>query len=67
LSHRLGLVVSQLGIDDKTNEIGAMPGFLAGLVIEGHVFTMDAILTQRELALTIIDGGGDYVMIVKEN
>lgn len=67
LSHRLGFIVSQLGIDDKTNEIGAMPEFLAGLVIEGRVFTMDALLTQRNIAQTIIDGGGDYVMIVKEN
>lgn len=67
LSHRLGFIVSQLGIDDKTNEIGAMPDFLAGLVIEGRVFTMDALLTQRDIAQTVIDGGGDYVMIVKKN
>jgi predicted transposase YbfD/YdcC len=67
LSHRLGLIISQLGIDDKTNEIGAMPDFLIGLVIEGRIFTMDALLTQREIAQTILDRGGDYVMIVKEN
>jgi predicted transposase YbfD/YdcC len=67
LSHRLGLIVAQLGVDDKTNEIGAMAEFLAGLVIEGRVFTMDALLTQREVAQTIVDGGGDYVMTVKEN
>jgi predicted transposase YbfD/YdcC len=67
LSHRLGLFLFQLGVDDKTNEIGAMPDFLTGLVIEGRVFTMDALLTQREVAQTIVEGGGDYVMVVKEN
>jgi predicted transposase YbfD/YdcC len=67
LSHRLGLIISQMGIDDKTNEIGAMPDFLMNLIIEGRVFTMDALLTQREIAQTIVDQAGDYVMIVKEN
>jgi predicted transposase YbfD/YdcC len=67
LSHRLGLIISQLGIDDKTNEIGAMPEFLSGLILTGRIFTMDALLTQREIAQTIVDGGGDYIMIVKEN
>jgi predicted transposase YbfD/YdcC len=37
------------------------------LVIQGRIFTMDALLTQREIARTILEGGGDYVMIVKEN
>jgi predicted transposase YbfD/YdcC len=67
VSHRLGLVLFQMSIEDKTNEIGAMPEFLAGLILEGRVFTADALLTQREVAQTIVDGGGDYVMIVKEN
>lgn len=67
LSHRLGTTLRQLGVDDKTNEIGAMPEFLVDMVMEGRVFTMDALLTQREIAQTIIDGRGDYVMIVKEN
>jgi hypothetical protein len=67
LSHRLGLIISQLGVDDKTNEIGAMPEFLSGLILTGRIFTMDALLTQRHIAQTIVDGGGDYIMIVKEN
>lgn len=67
LSHRLGVIVSQLGVDDKTNEIGAMSEFLEGLVIEGRVFTMDALLTQRKVAETIVEEGGDYVMTVKDN
>ena len=59
--------ISQLGVDDKTNEIGTAPELLANLVIAGRIFTMDALLTQREVAQTIVDDGGDYVMIVKDN
>lgn len=67
LSQRLGLTLHQMGIDDKTNEIGVMPDFLAELVLKGRVFTMDALLTQREIARTIVEQEGDYVMIVKDN
>jgi len=66
-THRLGLTLGQLAVADKTNEIGAIPDLLASLIIEGHVFTMDALLTQREIAQTIVDRKGDYVMIVKDN
>lgn len=66
-SHRLGLTLHQLAVEDKTNEIGAMPDLLADLVIADRVFTMDALLTQRQVAQTIDDGQGDYVMLVKDN
>jgi predicted transposase YbfD/YdcC len=65
LSHRLGLTLGQLAVDDQTNEIGAAPDLLADLILEGRIFTMDAQLTQREIAPTSIDHQGDYVMIVK--
>ena len=67
LSQRLGLTLGQLGVADKTNEIGAAPALLAGLVLEGRVFTMDALLTQRSIARTIVAAGGHYVMIAKGN
>jgi predicted transposase YbfD/YdcC len=67
LSHRLGLTLNQRGIDDKTNEIPAMPEVLRGLVLEGRIFTVDALHTQVKTAKAIIVGKGDYVMIVKEN
>lgn len=35
--------------------------------LEGRVFTMDALLTQRDVAQTILDQGSNYVMVVKEN
>jgi len=67
LGHRLGLTVWQQAVADKTNEIGAIGDVLSALVLENRVITMDALLTQRDVAATIIDGGGDYVMIVKGN
>ena len=54
-------------MDNKTNEIGAMPDLLLDFIIEGSVFTIDALLTQRQIAQTIVDGKGDYVMIAKDN
>ena len=67
LSHRLGVVMSQIAVSDRTNEIGHMDELLAALVLEGRVITADSLLTQREIAQTIIDRGGDYVLVVKDN
>lgn len=67
LSHRLGLTLGQQAVGDKTNEIGHVVPLLRGLVLEGRIFTMDALLTQRSVAQTIVAGGGDYVMLAKGN
>src|SRR6266571_4987978 len=67
LSHHLGLTLAQQAVDAKTNEITQVETVLRQLVLEGRVFTMDALLTQRHVAQTIVDNGGDYVMIVKDN
>lgn len=67
LSHRLGVTLGQQAVDAKTNEIPQAEELLTALVVQGRVITMDALLTQRDLAQQIIDGGGDYVMIVKGN
>lgn len=67
VSHRLGLPLGQEAVSEKTNEIPVMQDLLKNLMIDGRVFTMDALLTQREIAQTIVDGGGHYVMIAKEN
>ena len=45
----------------------ARTAVLSGLVQEGRVLAMDALLTPRAVAQTRLDGGGDYVMVVKEN
>ena len=67
LSHRLGITIGQLGVEDKTNEIGAMAAFLTELVIAGRVLTTDAFHTQTVMPQTVVERGGDYVMIVKDN
>src|SRR5712691_5462729 len=51
----------------KTNEIKEVETVLSQIVLTGRVVTMDALLTQRAVAQTMVDAGGDYVMIVKEN
>jgi len=67
VSQRLGLTVAQESVDDKTNEIPVLPEVLRGVVLEGRVVTVDALLTQRAVAATVLDGGGDYVMVAKDN
>ena len=67
LSHHLGLTLAQQAVDDKTNEITQVETMLRQLVLRGRVVTMDALLTQRHVAQTIVDEGGDYVMIAKDN
>src|SRR6266542_6671227 len=55
------------GRRDKTNEIPVAPTVLRGLLLEGRVVTMDALLTQREVAQAILDAGGDDVLVVTDN
>jgi DDE_Tnp_1-associated len=54
LSQRLGLTVAQQAVDDKSNEIPAAKELLAGLLLEGRVITMDALLCQKEIAALIV-------------
>ncbi len=61
------LVLGQVKVDDKSNEIPAIPKLLQLLDITGCLVTIDAIGTQIEIAETIIDQGGDYLLSVKEN
>ena len=62
LSHRLGVVLAQVAVEESTNEIGQSDELLAALVLEGRIITADSLLTQRGIAHSIIDGGGDYVL-----
>jgi predicted transposase YbfD/YdcC len=65
VSHGLGLTLYQVGVDSKTNEIPVALALLKGLLIAGRVFTLDALLTQRQLAQTIVANNGDYFMLAK--
>ncbi|HEV7375267.1 MAG TPA: ISAs1 family transposase, partial [Pyrinomonadaceae bacterium] len=67
LSHRLGVVLAQVWVSDHTNEISHSDELLQAVILEGRVITADALLTQREMARSIIDRGGDYLLAVKDN
>src|SRR2546429_3944973 len=67
LAHHVGVTLAQHAVDDKTNEITAVEPLFCPLVLESRIVTMDALLTPRHVAQTIVDKGGDYVMIVKDN
>jgi hypothetical protein len=58
LSHRPGLTLGQEAVADPSNEIGAMPAVLAGLILEGRGVTAEAMHCQRETARTIVEEGG---------
>ncbi len=67
LSQSIGLVLGQIAVDDKTNEINAMLDLLTGLVLNGKVITGDALLTQHKITKQIVEHGGDYLLVVKDN
>jgi predicted transposase YbfD/YdcC len=61
------LVLGQRKVDEKSNEITAIPKLLKLLEIKGCIVTVDAIGTQTKIAQTIIEQEGDYILVVKEN
>jgi DDE family transposase len=60
-------VLAQLRVDAKTNEHKAALELLGVLPIQGKVVTGDAMFTHRDVCAAVLDGGGDYVLPVKEN
>jgi len=54
-------------VNDKSNEITAIPQLLEQLNIKGHIITIDAMGTQTEIAKKIRKGGADYVLALKGN
>ena len=61
------VVLGQLKTDEKSNEITAIPQLLKLLDISGCIITIDAMGTQKKIAETIINNGGDYVLALKDN
>ena len=61
------LVLGQLKVDEKTNEIRAIPELLDILCLKGCVVTIDAMGTQKEIAEKIMDKEADYILQVKGN
>jgi predicted transposase YbfD/YdcC len=64
---RQRLVLGQVKVADKSNEIVAIPALLDLLAIEGAILTIDAMGCQRAIAQKIIDKKADYVLALKGN
>lgn len=62
-----GIVLSQLKVDEKSNEITAIPEILDSLDIDGATITIDAMGCQKEIAAKIISKKADYVLALKQN
>src|SRR5271169_218897 len=61
------LVLGQVAVADKSNEITAIPELLKLIDVTGAVVTIDAMGCQKEIAAKIIEGKGDYVLALKDN
>jgi predicted transposase YbfD/YdcC len=64
---RQRLVLGQVKVADKSNEILAIPKLLEMMAIDGAIVTIDAMGCQRDIAQKIIDKKADYVLALKGN
>jgi len=62
-----GVVLNQINVLSKENEISAAPRVLSGLEVKGKVVSGDAMFTQRDLSAQIVEAGGHYLWKVKDN
>jgi predicted transposase YbfD/YdcC len=68
LAHGIGVVLGQVAVDEKSNEIPAVRELLKAFAdLAGAVLTIDAMHTQHDTAQAILGRGADYVMTVKGN
>lgn len=61
------VVLGEVAVESKSNEITAIPMLLDLLDLNGALVTIDAMGCQKEIAAKIVKGGGDYVLAVKGN
>jgi predicted transposase YbfD/YdcC len=64
---RQRVVLGQVKVSEKSNEILAIPRLLDMLAIEGAIVTIDAMGCQRDIAQKVIDKKADYVLALKGN
>lgn len=64
---KTGIVLGQEKVNNKSNEITAIPKLLDLLDINGSIVTIDAMGTQKKIAKQIIDNGGNYILALKGN
>lgn len=65
--HAAGVVLGQVAVSAKTNEIPAVRDLVSDFDLHGAVVTVDAMHTQTDTATAITGAGGDYVFTVKDN
>src|SRR6185503_593744 len=61
------LVLGQIKVDDKSNEITAVPELLRALELAGCIVTVDALNCQKNIAKEITEADADYVLALKGN
>lgn len=61
------IVLGQIKVKEKSNEITAIPELLDALFLSGAVVTIDAMGCQKEIVGKIVDKGADYVLALKQN
>ena len=64
---RAGLCLTQKVVDEKTNEITAVPDVLTLIDIKNATVTTDALNSQKDIAEQIISQGGNYALPIKGN
>ena len=62
-----GIALGQVATEEKSNEITAIPQLLGQIDLTNSVITIDAMGCQKEIACDIVEGGGDFVISVKDN
>lgn len=62
-----GIVLMQMAVSSKENEIVAAPRLLKSIDLRGKVVTGDAMFAQRDLSRQVVEAGGNYVWSVKDN
>lgn len=61
------LTLGQVAVEEKSNEITAIPRLLELLDLHGMLVSIDAMGCQKEIAKKIVERGGDYILTVKDN
>jgi predicted transposase YbfD/YdcC len=62
-----GIALGQVATEEKSNEITAIPQLLKRIDLANSVITIDAMGCQKGIACDIVEGGGDFVISVKDN
>lgn len=62
-----GVSLGQIKVDEKSNEITAIPKLVEALCLKGCIVTIDAMGCQREICKKIIEAGADYTISLKGN